>query len=389
MPIPEFRRHFEALEDPRVERTKAHALIDIVMIAVCACICGAEGWEDMEDFGLEKEAWLREHLGLELANGIPSDDTFRRLFGRLDPVVFARCLGGWVASFRTAPVADGDPEVIAMDGKTARHSYDVATGQECMHLVTAWATENGLALGQAKVDEKSNEITALPGLLKLLDIAGCIVTTDAMGCQKSVAEQVVAQRGDYVLAVKGNHPSLHEDLKVVFAYVRKNEGYRKDPARRGCFDYHDSIDKDHGRIEIRRCWTAQGREIEWLWGKGEWTGLRSVCMVESERRIGDKVSIETRYFLSSLEGDAAKVARAVRLHWGIENGLHHVLDVSMGEDACGIWKDHGPENLATLRRFAVSLLRQERTSKRGVKARMKRSGWSNGYLEKVILGTAN
>jgi len=382
LPVPEFRQHLGGLEDPRVDRTKRHALIDILMIALCATLCGAEGWEDMQEFGLAKEQWLRERLGLELANGIPTDDTFRRVFSRLDPVQFAAGFAAWIRSFQASVAGD----IIALDGKTLRHSFDTATGQAAIHLVNAWAVESGLALGQVKVDGKSNEITALPGLLRLLDIAGCIVTADAMGCQKAIARQIVAQNGDYVLALKGNQTSLHEDVKLYFADCLAHDFYAKDAERRVAYDYYETLEKDHGRIEKRRYWVVQGEQIGWLAQKEEWAGLHSLCMVESERRIGEKTTRETRYFISSLAGSAAKLARPIRAHWRIENSLHHVLDVSLGEDACGIWKDNAPENFATLRRTVASVLRQERTSKRGIKARAKKAAWDDGYLLRVLVG---
>jgi predicted transposase YbfD/YdcC len=335
----------------------------------------------METFGLARETWLREHLGLELANGIPSDDTFRRVFGRLDPSAFGQCIADWVNSL--GGVSRG--EIISLDGKTLRHSLDTYTGQNAVHLVSAWATGSGLALAQAKVDSKSNEITALPGLLRLLDIAGCVVTTDAMGCQREIARQIISQKGDYVLALKGNQDSLHQAVMELFADARANAFYRKDPARRIEHDYHEVLEKDHGRMERRRYWVISGRHVAELTQAKEWAGLRSVCLVERTCWIdGKEATVERRYFISSLAGSASKLARAIRQHWRIENGLHYVLDVALGEDACPIWKDNGPENLGILRRFAVTLLRGEKTSRRGVKARSKQAAWDTDYLGKVL-----
>ncbi len=382
MPVHNFRQHFEALDDPRVDRTKWHALMDILLIALCTLLCGGEGWEDMEEFGRAKESWLRETLGLELANGIPGDDTYRRVFGRLNPEQFAACFVAWVRSFQERVAGD----IIALDGKTLRHSFDTATGQAAIHMVNAWAVESGLALGQAKVDGKTNEITALPGLIKLLDIAGCIVTADAMGCQKAIARQIVGQKGNYVLALKGNQASLHADVQLFFEDAIAHDFYEKDPNRRIAYDYHETLEKDHGRLERRRYWVVGGDQINWLAQKEDWVGLHTLCAVESERRIGDTVTRETRYFISSLEGSAAQLARPIRAHWRIENSLHYVLDVSLGEDACGIWKDNAPENMGTLRRIVASLLKKERSSKRGVKARAKRAAWDDTYLLKVLAG---
>lgn len=375
-----FVAHLAGIKDPRVDRTRKHKLVDIVAIGLCAVICGAEGWEDMEEFGRAKEEWLRRELGLELPEGIPSDDTFRRVFGRVDPEELSTCITAWRRGLRRHKRG----EVIALDGKTARHSDDTLTGQSAIHLVSAWATESGLALGQVKVDRKSNEITALPELLKLLDISGCIVTIDAMGCQKEIARQIVAQRGDYVLALKGNQESLHEAVQDLFADARANDFYSKDPDRRIDHDTYETLEKDHGRIETRRYWIIRGRHVAGLTQAADWDGLGSVCMVESERKIGEETSEQQRYFITSLTGSAAKVARGIREHWRIENGLHYVLDVAMNEDACDIWKDNGPENLATLRRTAASLLRQDRKSQRGVKGRMKRAAWDTDYLLQVL-----
>lgn len=378
----DFKRHFADLEDPRVDRTKRHALIDIVVIALCSVICGGEGWEDMEEFGHAKEAWLRERLGLELANGIPGDDTYRRVFQRLDPEQFARCLASWIRTFQGETAG----EIIALDGKTLRHSFDTATGQSAIHMVSAWATQSGLALGQVKVDGKGNEITVLPGLIRLLKLAGCVVTVDAMGCQKDIARQIIEQKADYVLALKRNQGSLHSDVKKRFDDAIAHDFYEKDPERVIPHSYHRTLEKDHGRMEERQYWVMEGETIAWLLERHDWVGLRSICAVKSTRTIGKHVTSETRYFISSLEGGAAKLARPIREHWRIENGLHWVLDVSMGEDACNIRQDHGPENFATLRRVAASLLKQERTNKRGVKARIKKACLDENYLLKVLVG---
>lgn len=388
MAVPEFEVHFALLEDPRINRTKKHLLVDILGIALAAVVCGAEGWKDLRRFGLAKAAWLRECLGLELANGIPSADTFRRVFGRLDPDAFATCLNSWVNSFQEQAAGR---EVVAMDGKTLRHSFDTVTGQAAMHLVTAWATRRGLALGQVKVADKSNEITAVPVLLKMLDLKGCIVTLDAMSCQKETAKQILAGQADYVLALKGNQTSLHEDVRLFFEDARANDFYEKDPQRRIEHGYHNSgPEKDHGRFEIRQCWTVKGEALAWLHERHpEWQGLNSICAVEGERRRRGKTTRETRYFISSLTGDAQELAQAVRAHWRIENGLHWVLDVVFREDSCGVWQDHGPQNLATLRRVAVSLLKQDTARNWSIKGKSKRASWDNDYLLQVLAGNTN
>lgn len=382
MSEPIFACHFADLEDPRVDRTKRYPLIEVVTIALCAVICGGEGWEDMEEFGRAKETWLRERLGLELANGIPGDDTYRRVFSRLDPEQFTKCLASWIRTFQGETAG----EIIALDGKTLRHSFDTATGQSAIHMVSAWATQSGLALGQVSVDSKSNEITALPGLLKLLELAGCIVTIDAMGCQKKIARQIIEKKGDYVFSLKGNQESLHDDVREYFEDAIAHDFYRKDPDRLIAHTYHRTLEKDHGRIEERQYWVMEGKAISWLQERHDWVGLCSICAAKSVRTIGKKVTSEVRYFISSIEGGAAKLARPIREHWRIENSLHWVLDVSMGEDACLIWKDHAPENMATMRRVAASLLKQERSSKRGVKARSKMACLDDDYRLKVLVG---
>ena len=384
MPTPPLIEHFAVLKDPRIDRTKQHLLLDIVVIAFCAVLCGAEGWEDMETFGHAKKEWLQERLGLELPHGVPGDDTFRRLFARLDPEEFGRCFLSFAQSLHTHTQG----EVIALDGKTLRHSFDAATGQAAIHLVSAWATGSGLALGQVKVDSKSNEITAIPALLKLLDITGCVITTDAMGCQKAVAKQIIAKGGEYVLALKGNQSNLHEDVKLFFEDARAHTFYHKDAERRVAHRYYETTEKDHGRIETRRCWLVSTGALDFLRGQEGWAGLKSIGAVESERRVassvGERVTKETRYFLSSLEGSARKFAQAVRAHWGIENRLHWVLDVAFDEDRCGIWQDHAPENLATVRKVALTLLRQDK-KKAGIKAKSKLAGWDSDYLLHVLI----
>jgi predicted transposase YbfD/YdcC len=372
MSVSPFVEHFGALPDPRVDRTKRHLLLDILVIALCAVICGAEGWEDMEAFGRAKEPWLRERLGLALPHGIPSHDTFRRVFARLDPTAFGSAFCAWTQTLRLQT----EGEVIALDGKTLRHSFDTAAGAAPIHLVTAWAAQNRLVLGQVPVADKSNEITAFPALLALLDLAGCTVTIDAMGCQKEIARQITEQGGDYVLALKGNQGTLHADVQLFFEDAQEH-GFGTIP-----FRYHQTVEKDHGRIETRRYWLVE--QIDWLDGKEHWAGLFSIGKVESRRRIGKETSREVRYFLCSVRRSVRKFARAVRGHWGIENSEHYILDMAFDEDACRIRRDHGPENFATLRHIALNLLRHEPTSRRGVKARLKQAAWDEDYLLHVL-----
>lgn len=369
----DFFVHFSVLPDPRIDRTKKHLLIDIMFIAVCTMISGGEGFTDMEAFGEAKEQCLRKYL--ELPYGIPSHDTFRRLFSILDPEAFSECFTRWSQALHEAT----NGEVIALDGKTIRHSFDTLSGQGALHMVSAWACENGLALAQVKVDEKSNEITAIPKLLDMIDVKGRIITTDAMGCQKDIAKKIVEKKGDYVLCLKGNQESLHDEVKFFFEECR--DAKYQDVEYR----YFETVEKDHGRIEIRRCWVVEEDAIRWLERDDQWPGLASIAAIEGERKIGAKTTLETRYFISSLTGSAHKVANAAREHWAIENSLHHVLDVTFNEDKSRIRKDNAPENLAILRKIALNAVKREKTQKGSVRGRVKKAGWDNSYLEQVLI----
>lgn len=369
----DFFAHFSIIPDPRMERTKKHRLIDILFIGVCTIICGGESFTDMQDFGEAKEEWLRKFL--ELPHGIPSHDTFGRVFSLLDPTLFGECLLRWSAALHEATKG----EVIALDGKTLRHSFDAATGRAALHLVSAWASENGIALGQLKVEGKSNEITALPELLKLLDVKGCVVTMDAMGCQKDLAKQVIEQGGDYVFCLKGNQGSLHEETEYFFEEAKKMD-FANVPYR-----YHQTVEKDHGRIETRRCWMVEETAIQWLDKQDQWPGLASIAAIEAQRRIGKKTTKETRYFISSLTGSATQLAEAARKHWGIENSLFWVLDVTMNEDGSRIRKDHAPENMALLRRLALNLIKKAKPAKKSVRGSIKRAGWDNSFLQAILV----
>ena len=343
-------RHFAGLTDPRIERAKEHRLLDIITITLCAVLCGADDWVAVETFGRAKQAWLRSFLALP--SGIPSHDTFGRVFARLEPTEFRTCFMAWVQAVTGVALPDG---VIAIDGKTLRRSHDRARGQAALHLVSAWASASGLVLGQVATDQKSNEITAIPALLRLLALEGSTVTIDAMGCQTAIAAQIVAQGADYVLTLKDNQPTLRERVRLAFAEARA--GRTTTPAE---LQTRRTVDKGHGRIEQRRCWALGGSAyLAYLDPTGAWTGLQSVVLIESERRTGDQVTREDRYYLSSLPPDAATLGRAVRAHWGIENRLHWVLDIAFREDDSRYRADHGPENLAIVRHFALNLLRRE------------------------------
>jgi predicted transposase YbfD/YdcC len=365
--------HFNDLEDPRMERTKHHQLLDIIAIAICGVICGADSWVDLELFGRSKEEWLKRFLSLP--NGIPSHDTFGRVFALLDPAKFAQCFTSWVKA--VSQLTQG--QVIAIDGKALRRSHDRANGKSAIHMVSAWASANHLVLGQLKVDDKSNEITAIPELLEVLELSGCIVTIDAMGCQKDIARQIVEQGADYVLALKENQGQLYREVIDTFKSGLGSafEGLQH--------DFYQTVGKGHGRIETRQCWVVSEPEVlEYLNEKGAWAGLSSVAMVRSKRVVGDEESVESRYYISSLQGEARQLLEATRTHWEIENCVHWVLDIAFNEDDSRVRQGHAPQNLAVVRHLALNLLKMEQTSKGGVKARRKRAGWDEDYLLKVL-----
>ena len=372
-PISSITAHFSSLEDPRVDRSKLHELRDILVIAICGVICGADGWVGIERFGNAKGDWLKSIL--DLPNGIPSHDTFGRVFARLDPEQFERCFVNWVRAI--FEVTEG--EVVAVDGKTLRRSKDGTLGKDAIHMVSAWASENRLTLAQKKVDDKSNEITAIPALLNLLELKGCIVTTDALGCQTEIASTAVEGEGDYALPVKNNQKTLRQDIESLFDYAHEEDFEDVE------HDFHRTVDGGHGRIEIRRTWTISDPEFfDWLDPHDRWEGLKSIGMVERERRADGKTEQETRYYISSLSGEAEEFAHAVRSHWGIENCVHWVLDIAFREDDSRVRKGHGAENLAILRRLALNLLRQETTATCGTKNKRLKAAWDEDYLLKVL-----
>ena len=368
------QEHFATLTDPRCPSAphSRHLLMDILIMAVWAVISGAEGWEDMEEYGKAPEEWFAEIL--DLPHGIPGPDTFRRVFARLAPEELPQGFLAWTQALSEASGGD----MVSIDGKTLRHSFDKATATAAIHMVSAWASANRLVLGQLKVEEKSNEITAIPRLLQLLDLKGAVVTIDAMGCQKEIAKTITEQGADYVLALKDNHPTLSEAV-TLFLNDARDTGFT-DIAHA----YHETVDGDHGRIETRRYWLTS--EIEWLGAQASWSNLHSVGMVEARREVGEAVQIDTRYFLTSLPAHDPRFAQAVRQHWGIENAVHWVLDVSFQEDACRIRKEKGAQTFAVLRHIALNLLRREPHHKRGIKARRKRAGWDRDYLVQVLTG---
>jgi predicted transposase YbfD/YdcC len=366
-------KHFATLQDPRVERTKHQHRLPIITITLCAVMCGADTWVDIEEFGHAKRAWLETVL--ELPNGIPSHDTFGRVFARLDPEQFQACFLSWVQAINTVLPA----KPIAIDGKTARRSRDRATGKAAIQMVSAWASETRLVLAQRHVKEHSNEQTALPFLLKQLDLAGCIVSIDAMGCLPKIAQQIKEQDGEYVLALKDHQGTLYQDVVDLFTAAEAT-GFAQ-----WVQDTHQSVDKGHGRLEHRQYWTiADPTCIAFLNAKQTWMGLRSIGMVEAQRRTGEQVSTERRYSIMSLAGDAQAFGAAVRSHWSVENGLHWVLDMAFQEDASRMRKDHSQPNFVVLRHMALNLLKQEPTAKCGIKARRLKAGWSEDYLRQVL-----
>lgn len=367
------KKHFSKVPDPRINRTIKHNLIDIIIIAICAVICGADSWVEVELFGNSKSEWLRTFL--ELPNGIPSHDTFGRVFAKIDPEAFQKSFKEWVQ----AVIELTGGQVIALDGKQLRRSHDGVLGKNAIYMVSAWATANQLVLGQLKVDDKSNEITAIPKLLKLLDISGCIVTTDAIGTQTKIARTVIDQEGDYILAVKENQGNLYEDLQDFFADEQRYQ-FENTP-----HSYAKMVDKGHGRIEIRQSWVISDPEYfvairNWK----RWKGLKAIAMIISERRIGDKTEIKTRYYISSLDCDANHFLRSKRSYWGIENQLHWVLDVAFREDDSRVRKGNAPQNFALIRHMALNMLKQEKTAKGGVKAKRFQAALSTDYLLKVL-----
>jgi predicted transposase YbfD/YdcC len=371
--------HFQDLLDPRVNRTKEHELIDILVIAVCTLLCGGESFNDMEDFGHAKHQWFKSFLTLR--HGIPSHDTFNRLFAALAPPPFLECFLRWTQSLRQAVTQ----EIVALDGKALRRA--VSGDQSIKYVVSAWAQSNGLVLGQLKVADKSNEITALPALLRVLELAGCIVTIDAMGCQKTIAKEIIEADADYVLALKGNQETVHEEVKTFLdAALLERAAPRpvgaKLSAGAATLAVLETVGKDHGRIETRRYY--QSAELDWFADRAKWEGLRSVGLVEAKREVGGKTTVERRYYLSSLPLGVETFARAVRGHWSVENKLHWVLDVQMREDQSRARVGHAAENLATLRRLALNLLQREKTKKRGIKGKQLNAGWDHAYLLRLL-----
>lgn len=369
-------QHCNDLTDPRVERTKLHPLMDILVIAICAVIAGADNGEDVEAFGKAKQEWFQTFLALP--NGIPSPDTFRRVFARLDPAQFQTCFVRWIAA--VSQRLGG--QVIAMDGQVLRRSHDHGIGHAAIDMVSAWAAANRLVVGQVKVTEKSNEITAIPRLLEALEISGCLVTIDAMGCQTDSAQAISERDADYVLALKDNQGQLYEAVQLLFNDLEHSQ------YRAYAFDHVKTVETGHARIEIRECWTISDPTVlGHLRGFEKWANLQTGSRIRAQRWIGNEKSSEDRYPIASLSG-ATCLLKAVRSHWGIENELHWTLEVAFDEDRCRVRKDHGPENLAVRRHLALNLLKQEKTSQRRIQGKRHLAGWKDEDLLKVLAGLA-
>lgn len=364
-------KYFETIADHR-HHNKLHKLIDVIIIAICGVVAGADTYEQIENFGNNRKKWLSQFL--ELPYGIPSHDTFGRIFERMDPHEFQNSFKKWIAS--VAKQTKG--QVVAIDGKTLRRSHNRSEDKKAIHMISAWASSNQVVLGQLKTEEKSNEITAIPYLLKMLDLSGCIITIDAMGTQKKIAQAIIELNSDYILALKENHKTLYDNTVRFFDNMEsmKKEGY--------VFDEDTTVDGGHGRIETRRNVTTS--DIDWLHDKEKWHGLKSLGMVESTREINGEISYEKRYYISSLDTSAQLFGDSVRKHWGIENSVHWVLDIAFREDESRIRKGFGPENFAAIRHIALNLLKENKSFKGSMKSKRLNAAMNKRYLQDVVFG---
>jgi predicted transposase YbfD/YdcC len=364
-------RAFAPLKDPRMNRTKKHSLCDILAIAICAVICGADGWVQVQEFGDCKKKWFKTFW--ELPNGIPSHDTFGRVFAALDPAGFEECFMKWVAGLAQA----SQGRLIAIDGKTIRRSLDAANSKAAIHMIHAWSEANHMVLGQLATDAKSNEITAIPELMKLLDLRDAVVTIDAAGCHKKIAAQIIQQGGDYILQLKGNQGTLHKETVALF------DQCLTDDCHGIAYSTAATIDKGHGRIEQRRIWATT--DIEWFAERGKWKNLRSLIRVQAKRTLNGQTTSEYHYYISSLSADnATRLLEYIRGHWGVEIGLHWCLDINFREDDIRIRQGHAAENFARLSRIALNLLKAQTRHKVGIKTKRLCCGWSHDYLFRVL-----
>lgn len=366
-------KHFRELTDPRTGNAKRHIFIEILIIAICAVICGADGWNDVELYGKNKKDWLKTFL--KLPKGIPSHDTFGRVFALIKPEEFQKHFIEWIKAIEKLTAG----QVVAIDGKQLRRSHDHDAGKAAIYMVSAWATTNQVVLGQRKVDDKSNEITAIPELLKLLDLAGCIVTIDAIGTQTEIVKTIVDGGADYLLSVKENQGNLFDDIQYLFE-VDAAKGFDQ-----VSHSYTQKVNKGHGRLETRECWAIDVEEyLDYLRKRERWPGLKSIVRIIAKREIGEKIEIQMSYFITSLPADAQSILKVKRGHWKIENQLHWVLDIAFREDESRVRKDHGPENFAVLRHMALNLLKNEKSAKGGIHAKRLQAGWNNDYLLAIL-----
>lgn len=369
--------YFENVDDPRRDEGKRHPLISMIVMALCAVIGHADTWPEVEEFAQTKAAWFQQFLALP--HGIPSHYTFRRVFMLLDPEQLQQAFLTWVKAVQE--ITGGD--VIAIDGKTLRRAFTQGGKKGAIHMVNAWSSHNHLVLGQVKVDAKSNEITAIPNLLEMLILKGCIVTIDAMGCQREIAQHILEKEADYLLALKKNQGTLYDDVDHLFTYARA-ENFDQPH-----MDFAQQIGKGHGRVENRQCWVVADPEwLAYLRRQHDWPQLRTIIKVEARRSTDDKRrKTDKRYYISSLAPDATQILEATRAHWGVENKVHWILDIAFREDESRLRKGHGQENLAALRRWALNLIRQEKSVKKSIKTKRLKAGWDNDYLLKVLLGS--
>jgi predicted transposase YbfD/YdcC len=362
--------HFGTLQDPRALHSIEHKLIDIVIITICGTICGADNWEAIAEYGRTEQDWLKTFLSLP--NGIPSADTFIRVFARLNPEALQSCFMGWMEAVHQVTAG----ELLNIDGKTLRGAKEAGNSRSFIHMVCVWSASHHLVLGQKKVREKSNEITAIPPLLKLLALRGCLVSIDAMGCQTEIAQTIINQGADYVLTLKANQGNLHEDVAQLFSAARSQDF--KDIEHQ----FYSTTENGHGRTETRKYWTMGN--TQYLIGAENWSGLKTIGMVESQKTVAGVVSIECRYYILSIESNARRFAQAVRSHWSIENNLHWVLDVGFGEDSAKGCQGYSAENLAVIRHVGINLLSSDKQTKVGMKTKRLKAGWDNRYLEDVL-----
>ena len=366
----DFIGHFSIIPDPRIERCKKHKLIDILFLCMAAVVCGAEGWEEIEDFGQAREDWLRQYL--PFANGIPGHDTIARVMSRLDPKALQASFVGWMQDVVTMT----DRSIIAIDGKTLRRSFKTGDRRSAIHMVNAWASANNMVLGQLKVDGKTNEITAIPELLSILAVKGCIITIDAMGCQTKIAEQIVSQKADYVMGLKDNQPDLRRAILELF-HLPPEELELEEAS-------YQETTKDHGRIETRVC-RQIGIDKQWLPESERWAAMKSVIEIKATREvIGGATTEETRYYISSLQVNAKEAFNAVKTHWTVENSLHWSLDMSFREDECRIRRENGAEFFAVMRRLSMNVIKKDTTKKAGIQRKRRMAAMNPDYAMHLL-----